>query len=480
VNNKNMSDLILSLPDLVVLGMACAILLACLSRRGAGLVYRLAQGTLFAALLLTIAVGPGNPGLAFHGLFVSDLLATVLNSAILVVSMGTFVYSRDYLAARPFLSGEYFVLGLFAVLGMMVMVSANNFLTIYLGLELMSLSLYAMVAMHRDSAAASEAAMKYFVLGALASGMMLYGMSILYGVTGSLDLHTVATSLYQHVDRSLLLVFGLVFVIAGIAFKLGVVPFHMWIPDVYEGAPTPVTLFLGTAPKLSGFAIAFRLLVEGMEGMVADWQQMLAVLAVLSMAIGNIVAIAQWNIKRMLAYSTIAHMGFLLLGFLAGTKTGYAGSMFYVIAYALMSMGAFGMILLLTRAGFESDRIEDFKGLAERSPWFAFVMLMLMFSLTGVPPFVGFWAKWFVIKEALAAGFVWIAVLAVAFSIIGAYYYLRIIKLMYFDTPEETAPLACGREMRFVMSLNGLAVLGLGVSPGVLMALCLSAVGAGR
>jgi NADH-quinone oxidoreductase subunit N len=479
-NQLSMSDLILSLPELVVLGMACAVLLACVSRRGAGLVYRLSQGTLFAALLLTIAVGAGNPGLAFHGLFVSDLLATVLNSAILVVSMGTFVYSRDYLAARPFLSGEYFVLGLFAVLGMMVMVSANNFLTIYLGLELMSLSLYAMVAMHRDSAAASEAAMKYFVLGALASGMMLYGMSILYGVTGSLDLHTVATSLYQHVDRSLLLVFGLVFVIAGIAFKLGVVPFHMWIPDVYEGAPTPVTLFLGTAPKLSGFAIAFRLLVEGMEGMVADWQQMLAVLAVLSMAIGNIVAIAQWNIKRMLAYSTIAHMGFLLLGFLAGTKTGYAGSMFYVIAYALMSLGAFGMILLLTRAGFESDRIEDFKGLAERSPWFAFVMLMLMFSLAGVPPFVGFWAKWFVIKEALAAGFVWIAVLAVAFSIIGAYYYLRIIKLMYFDTPEETAPLCCGREMRFVMSLNGLAVLGLGVSPGVLMALCLSAVGAGR
>ncbi|MGH8586510.1 MAG: NADH-quinone oxidoreductase subunit NuoN [Gammaproteobacteria bacterium] len=475
-----MSDLILSLPELVVLGMACAVLLACVSRRGAGLVYRLSQGTLFAALLLTIAVGPGNPGLAFHGLFVSDLLATVLNSAILVVSMGAFVYSRDYLAARPFLSGEYFVLGLFAVLGMMVMVSANNFLTIYLGLELMSLSLYAMVAMHRDSAAASEAAMKYFVLGALASGMMLYGISILYGVTGSLDLHAVATSLYQHVDRSLLLVFGLVFVIAGIAFKLGVVPFHMWIPDVYEGAPTPVTLFLGTAPKLSGFAIAFRLLVEGMEGMVADWQQMLAVLAVLSMAIGNVVAIAQWNIKRMLAYSTIAHMGFLLLGFLAGTKTGYAGSMFYVIAYALMSLGAFGMILLLTRAGFESDRIADFKGFAERSPWFAFIMLMLMFSLAGVPPFVGFWAKWFVIKEALAAGFVWIAVLAVAFSIIGAYYYLRIIKLMYFDTPEETAPLSCGREMRVVMSLNGLAVLGLGVSPGVLMALCLSAVGAGR
>ena len=355
-----MSDLILSLPELVVLGMACAILLACVSRRGAGLVYRLSQGTLFAALLLTIALGPGNPGLAFHGLFVNDPLATVLNSAILVVSMGAFVYSRDYLAVRPFLSDEYFVLGLFAVLGMMVMVSANNFLTIYLGLELMSLSLYAMVAMHRDSAAASEAAMKYFVLGALSSGMMLYGISILYGVTGSLDLHTVAASLYQHADRSLLLVFGLVFVIAGIAFKLGVVPFHMWIPDVYEGAPTPVTLFLGTAPKLSGFAIAFRLLVEGMEGMVADWQQMLVVLAVLSMAIGNIVAIAQWNIKRMLAYSTIAHMGFLLLGLLAGTKTGYAGSMFYVIAYALMSMGAFGMILLLTRVRF---RVGPYRGL---------------------------------------------------------------------------------------------------------------------
>ncbi len=475
-----MSDLILSLPELVVLGMASSVLLACVSRRAAPLVYWLSQGTLVAALVLTVGLGPSRPELAFHGLYVSDPLATVLKSAILVVSMGAFVYSRDYLAARGLASGEYLVLGLFAVLGMMVMVSANNFLTIYLGLELLSLALYAMVAMHRDSAAASEAAMKYFVLGALASGMMLYGISILYGVTGSLDFHAVAASLYQHAEKSLLLVFGLVFVIAGIAFKLGVVPFHMWIPDVYEGAPTPVTLFLGTAPKLSGFAIAFRMLVEGMEVMVADWQQMLAVLAVLSMAMGNIVAIAQVNIKRMLAYSTIAHMGFLLLGLLAGTKSGYAGSMFYVIAYALMSMGAFGMILLLTRTGFESDRIDDFKGLAERSPWFAFVMLMLMFSLAGVPPFVGFWAKWFVIKEALAAGFVWLAVLAVAFSIIGAYYYLRIIKLMYFDGAEDTAPLACGNEMRFVMSLNGLIVIGLGVSPGVLMALCLSAVSAAR
>ncbi len=475
-----MSDLILSLPELLVLGMACAVLLACVTRHAAGLVYWMSQGTLLAALVLTVAIGPSRSTLAFHGLYVSDPLATVLKSAILLVSMGAFVYSRDYLATRRLPGGEYLVLGLFAVLGMMVMVSANNFLTIYLGLELLSLALYAMVALHRDSAAASEAAMKYFVLGALASGMMLYGISILYGVTGSLDLHAVAATLYQHAEKSLLLVFGLVFVIAGIAFKLGVVPFHMWIPDVYEGAPTPVTLFLGTAPKLSGFAIAFRMLVEGMEIMVADWQQMLMVLAVLSMAIGNIVAIAQANIKRMLAYSTIAHMGFLLLGLVAGTQSGYAGSMFYVIAYALMSMGAFGMILLLTRVGFESDRIEDFKGLAERSPWFAFVMLMLMFSLAGVPPFVGFWAKWFVIKEALAAGFVWLAVLAVAFSIIGAYYYLRIIKLMYFDGNEETAPLACGREMRVVMSLNGLAVFVLGVSPGVLMALCLSAVGAAR
>lgn len=308
-------------------------------------------------------------------------------------------------------------------------------------------------------------------------GMLLYGMSILYGVTGSLDLTEVSQAIARQPENNLLFVFGLVFVIVGIAFKLGAVPFHMWIPDVYHGAPTSVTLFIGTAPKLAAFAMAIRLLVDGLDNLVANWQHMLVILAVFSMVAGNIIAIAQSNIKRMLAYSTIAHMGFLLLGLLAGTHSGYAGAMFYVITYALMSAGAFGMIILLGRAGFEADQLEDFKGLTERSPWFALIMLMLMFSLTGVPPFIGFWAKWFVIKEALAAGFVWLAVLAVITSIIGAYYYLRIVKLMYFDAVERAEPIAPGTEMGLVISLNGFVVLVLGLIPGVLMTMCLNAIG---
>ncbi|MGH8535194.1 MAG: NADH-quinone oxidoreductase subunit NuoN [Gammaproteobacteria bacterium] len=469
-----MTDIVIALPELWVALMACAVLLACVLGRDPETPYLLSQVTLAVALLLVLWLYPGEPELAFNEMFVNDRMATVLKAVILAVTAGVFVYSRTYLAARALFNGEYFVLGLFAVLGMLILVSAHSLLTIYLGLELLSLSLYAMVAMHRDSHAASEAAMKYFVLGALASGMMLYGISILYGVTGTLDLQQLAATL-QDAERSLLPVFGLVFLIVGIAFKLGAVPFHMWIPDVYEGAPTSVTLFLTTAPKLSGFALAMRLLVEGLPGLSADWQQMLAVLAVLSMGTGNIVAIAQSNIKRMLAYSTIAHMGFMLLGLLAATQAGYAGSMFYVIVYALMGMGAFGMVIALGRAGFESDRLEDFKGLSERSPWLALLMLMLIFSLAGVPPFVGFWAKWFVIKEALAAGFVSLAVIAVVFSIIGAYYYLRIVKLMYFDDPEDTSPVVCGQDTRAVLSFNGLAVLALGLMPGVLMTLCLAA-----
>jgi NADH-quinone oxidoreductase subunit N len=475
-----MQNFTIALPEIFVMAMACVVLVACVSRSNPvrDLTYWLSQGTLVGAFILTLVLIPKETTLAFSNSFVSDPMAALLKSAIYIVTGVVFVYSRDYLAARNLLKGEYFVLGLFALLGMMVMVSAHSFLTIYLGLELLSLSLYAMVAMHRDSQDASEAAMKYFVLGALASGMMLYGMSILYGVTGSLNLEIVSAALYQHAEKNMLLVFGLVFVIAGIAFKLGVVPFHMWIPDVYQGAPTAVTLFLGTAPKLSGFALAFRLLVDGLGGLLADWQEMLIILSVLSMATGNIVAISQTNLKRMLAYSTIAHMGFLLLGLLAGSRAGYAGSMFYVIVYALMSLGSFGMIILLGRAGFESDRLEDFKGLADRSPWFAFIMLMLMFSLAGVPPFVGFWAKWFVIKEAINAGFVWLAALAVVFSIIGAFYYLRIIKLMYFDRAEgESHPITSSRDMQVVISANGIAVLLLGLMPGVLMSLCLAAIG---
>src|SRR3990170_2046046 len=372
-------------------------------------------------------------------------------------------------------SRETLILALLAVLGMMVMISAYSLLTVYLGLELLSLSLYAMVAMHKESQAASEAAMKYFVLGSMASGMLLYGISILYGVTVTLELHQLSHMLVVQTEQNILLVFGLVFIIVGIAFKLGAVPFHMWIPDVYQGAPTAVTLFISSAPKIAAFAMAIRLLVDGMQPLLIDWQQMLVILAILSMAAGNIIAISQTNLKRMLAYSTIAHVGFLLLGILSGTEAGYAAAMFYVITYALMSAGAFGVIILLSRKGFESDNLNDMKGLSDKSPWFAFIMLILMFSMTGVPPFLGFWAKWFVLKEIVDMGYVWLAALAVVFAIIGAYYYLRIVKLMYFDKAENMTAIKASRQMRLALSINGLALLVIGLMPGFLMTLCLAA-----
>jgi NADH-quinone oxidoreductase subunit N len=344
---------------------------------------------------------------------------------------------------------------------MQVMVSAHSLLTIYLGLELLSLSLYAMVAFDRDSASASEAAMKYFVLGALASGMLLYGMSMIYGATGSLDVTRIAVAIGDGQDRGMILVFGLCFIVVGLAFKFGAVPFHMWVPDVYHGAPTAVTLFLGSAPKIAAFAMAMRLLSETLGQLVADWQGMLVILSVLSLAIGNVVAIAQTNLKRMLAYSTISHVGFLLLGILAGTATGYSAAMFYAITYALMAIGGFGIIILLSRAGYEADSLEDFRGLNDRSPWFALMMLILMFSMAGVPPTIGFYVD-----------MLWLALVAVFFSIIGAYYYIRVVKLMYFDTPASDAPLVMNVDLRIAVSLNGLAVLGLGLFPGGLLALC--------
>ena len=315
--------------------------------------------------------------------------------------------------------------------------------------------------------------MKYFVLGALASGMLLYGMSMIYGVTGSLELGNIATSIESDTDN-ILLVFGLVFILVGIAFKLGAVPFHMWVPDVYQGAPTCVTLFIASAPKLAAFAMAMRLLVDGLHPLWSDWQGMLIILSILSMAAGNIIAISQTNIKRMLAYSTIAHVGFLFLGLLSVTPSGYAGSMFYIITYALMSMGAFAMVILLGRKDLEADDLEHFKGLSERSPWFAFIMLILMFSMAGVPPFLGFWGKWFVLKELVDAGFVWLAAMAVFFSIIGAYYYIRVIKLMYFDKADSMTAIKASKQMRFALSINGLALLILGLMPGALLAICVS------
>lgn len=469
------AELTFLIPEIVLFTLACIILVVDTfgSPEDKSFTYWLSQSSLIVAAALLFYLFPDTTEYVMSMNFVSDQMGSILKIFICVLTSVVFFYSYDYLKEHELVKGEYFVLGLFAVLGMMVMVSAYSLLTIYLGLELLSLSLYAMVAMHRDSQTASEAAMKYFVLGALASGMLLYGISMLYGVSGAIDLASLSTYISQQNDTGVLLTFGLVFVIVGIAFKLGAVPFHMWVPDVYQGSPTSVTLFISSAPKIAAFAMAIRLLVDGMEGLLENWQGMLMILSVLSMAAGNIIAISQTNIKRMLAYSTIAHVGFLLLGIASGSHEGYAGSMFYVLTYALMSMGAFGMIILLGRRGYEADSIEDFKGLATRSPWFAFMMLILMFSMAGVPPLVGFWAKWFVIKEIVVMGYIWLAAVAVLFSVIGAYYYLRIVKLMYFDKPKQMTAIKASQGMRFVLSVNGLTLLILGFVPGAMISLCL-------
>jgi NADH-quinone oxidoreductase subunit N len=371
--------------------------------------------------------------------------------------------------------GEFFVLALFAALGMMVMISASHLLLLYLGLELLSLSLYSMVALQRDSVAATEAAMKYFVLGALASGMLLYGMSMVYGATGSLDIYEIAQVVLTGGGNRMILLFGLVFIVSGIAFKLGAAPYHMWVPDVYHGAPTAVTLFIGTAPKLAAFAFMLRLLAIALVGLGFDWQGMLMVLSLLSMVLGNVIAIAQTNIKRMLAYSTIANMGFMLLGFLAANLNGYSAAMFYVVTYVLTTLASFGVVLLLAREGFEADRLEDFKGLNQRSPWWAFIMLLVMFSLAGLPPTVGFYAKFSVLEAAVNAGFTWLAVIAVMASLVGAFYYLRVVKLMYFDDATDMAPIAARRDNRVLLSANGLALLLFGILPQPLMGLCVVA-----
>jgi NADH-quinone oxidoreductase subunit N len=467
-------------PEIFVLAMVSLILVvdAAVDDSKRFIAYALSLLTLGGAAVLTVRDLSTMPALALGGLFVDDPLADVLKLFLYLTTAAVVVYSRDYLRARGLFKGEFFVLTLFALLGMMVMVSASHFLTLYLGLELLSLSLYAMVALQRDSGVATEAAMKYFVLGALASGMLLYGMSMVYGVTGSLALADIAQNLADGTDLRIPLVFGIVFIVAGLAFKLGAVPFHMWVPDVYHGAPTAMTLFIGSAPKIAAFAFVVRVLGQGLESQVAEWRDMLVILAVLSMAVGNIAAIAQSNLKRMFAYSTISHMGFMLLGILAGSPGGYGGAMFYVLVYALMSLGGFGMILLLSRAGFEADRLDDFRGLNRRSPWFAFLMLLLMFSMAGVPPTVGFYAKLTVLQAVVEIGYVWLAVVAVLFSLIGAFYYLRIVKLMYFDAPHEPQAIASSFDARVLLSANGLAVLALGVLPQPLLAICVHAVGA--
>jgi len=469
-----------ALPEMFVLAMVSLILVidAAVDDSKRYIAYVLSLATVAGAAFLTARDFSTMPVLALGGLFIDDPLSDVLKLFLYLTVAVVMVYSRDYLRQRGLYKGEFFVLALFALLGMMVMVSASHFLTLYLGLELLSLSLYAMVALQRDSSVATEAAMKYFVLGALASGMLLYGMSMVYGVTGSLALADMAQILADGTDLRIPLVFGIVFIVAGLAFKLGAVPFHMWVPDVYHGAPTAMTLFIGSAPKIAAFAFVVRILGQGLESQVAEWRDMLVILAVLSMAVGNIAAIAQSNLKRMLAYSTISHMGFMLLGILAGSQNGYGSAMFYVLVYALMSLGGFGMILLLSRAGFEADKLDDFRGLNRRSPWLAFLMLLLMFSMAGVPPTVGFYAKLSVLQAVVGIGYVWLAVAAVLFSLVGAFYYLRIVKLMYFDTPHDTEAISACPDARVIMSANGLAVLALGILPQPLMAVCVYAIGA--
>ena len=474
MNMDLMTNLMPASAEIFLLIATCAILIADLLIRQSGrlVTYMLVQLTLLGCALITVGTHENGVVHIFHNMFVDDLMSDVLKLlTYLAVSM-MLVYSRLYLTVRGLFSGEFMVLTLFATLGMMVMISANHFLALYLGLELLSLSLYAMVALQRDSAIATEAAMKYFILGALASGLLLYGMSMLYGATGSLDLGGVSNAIQSGNANKTLLVFGLVFVVSGLAFKLGVVPFHMWVPDVYHGAPTAMTMLIGSAPKLATFAFVSRILVEGMQPLVQHWSGMLVILAIGSMALGNITAIAQTNLKRMFAYSTIAHMGFLLLGFIGGDIEGYSAAMFYAVTYVLMSLGAFGMIMLLSRIGFEADTLDDFKGLNQRSPWLAFMMLILMFSMAGIPPTVGFYAKFSVLNAVVQTGHTWLAIVAVLLSLIGAFYYLRIVKLMYFDTPESHAPIVFSQDTTLLISVNGLGVLLLGLLPGTLMSVC--------
>lgn len=432
-----------ALPEILVSLMACAILLLDLylpreSRAKVG--YGLSVLTLLAATVIALGgLGSGST-LGFNGLVVRDDVSGVLKAGVLLGTAAVLVYSRSYAVARRIWRGEFFVLALLGVVGMMVMISAAHLISLYVGLELLALCLYAMIALQRDSVKAAEAAMKYFILGALASGILLYGMSLLYGLTGSLSLRGLQEAATNLSLDNLPLLVALVLVVAGLLFKLGAVPFHMWVPDVYEGSATCTTLYLSAAPKLAGFAIVLRLLAVGLDDWLAAWQDMLVVSAILSVVIGNTVAIAQTNIKRMLAYSTISHMGFLLLGFLAGSTTGYAASMFYAVIYTVVSLAAFGIVLALCTPALEIEQLNDLKGLNRRQPWLAFLMLLVMFTLAGVPPTVGFYAKFAVLQAALSAGFISLVIVAVIFAVIGAFYYLRVVKIMYFDEPGDAPP----------------------------------------
>ena len=484
-------SLVSVIPELLLLGMALLISVYDLVVKSPlrDSTYRLTLLTLAVVALLEARIAYSGITIhAFNNMVVSDAMGAWLKCFASLGVLVTLVYSRHYAGARDMLrGGELFTMSMYALLGIFAMISAHHFVVLYLGLELLTLTSYALVALRRDDVRATEAAMKYFVLGALASGFLLYGLSLVYGATGSLGIKEVAQAIAAGVNQPQVLTLGLVFVVAGLAFKLGVVPFHMWVPDVYHGAPTAVTLMIGGAPKLAAFAIVVRLLVEGLLPMAVDWQQMLAVLAVVSLLVGNLAAVAQTNLKRMLAFSTIAQMGFMLLALVAGVvgedrsnlANAYGAAMFYVVSYVLTTLATFGVVLLLTREGFESEEIADLAGLNQRSPFYAGVLAACMFSLAGVPPLVGFYAKLSVLQALLQAGgglYIGLAVFAVIMSLIGAFYYLRIVKVMYFDAPTQTASISAPADVRAVLSVNGALVLVLGLFPGGLMALCTQAV----
>ena len=465
-------------PEIFLLCATCAILLLDLfiSDAKRHITYAITLLTLAITAALVLSGHEPHSRLAFNGLFLADPIGDFAKLAMILGVALVMIYGRTYAMARGLFRGELFTLTLFSLLGMMVMASASNFLALYVGLELMSLSVYALVALNRESTAATEAAMKYFILGALASGMLLYGISMLYGSTGSLDIFEVSTAIQSGQANNLLVVFGIVFIVTGLGFKFGAVPFHMWVPDVYQGAPTPITQLISTAPKAAVFVFTLRILAQALEGFAPDWRGMLMVLAVLSMGLGNITAISQTNIKRMLGYSTISHMGFVLLGVLVASPIGYSAALFYVVAYILMSAAAFGVIMLLSRQGFEADQISDLKGLNQRSPWFAAMMLFTMFSMAGIPIFIGFFAKLAILKAVVNIGFVGLAIVAVVFSVIGAFYYLRIVKVMYFDDAIDQSPLVAGIDAKFVLSINCILLLALGFMPDRLINLLSDAV----
>ncbi|SUA66781.1 NADH-quinone oxidoreductase subunit N [Oligella urethralis] len=488
---ENQFNFAMALPEILLCLLAMGVLLIDAFARSKDSVLSYYSSLLSLLLVLVVVLfqwSSGVAGTTFYQMYIADALSHFLKVGTTIAVLVTLIYSRQYLIDRSMVTGgEFYALALFCLLGQFVMISAASTLTIYLGLELMSLSLYALVALRRDSLSSAEAAMKYFILGSLASGIMLYGISLIYGATGAIHLATIMQVLQSGEAQLSVLLLGLVFVVSGIAFKLGAVPFHMWVPDVYQGAPTAVALTIGSAPKLAALAMTLRVLIETLNDVAISWQPMLIIMAVLSLAIGNITALMQTNFKRLLGYSTISHIGFVLLGLLSGVDANgqvssgaYGTALFYMVTYVLTTLASFGIILILSRAGFESEEIADFKGLNRRSPWLAFGVLILMFSLAGIPPLVGFYAKLAVLQATVSAGHIWLAVLAVLLSLIGAFYYLRVVKVMYFDEPAVDAP-ALSAPMTFregILSVNNLLIIVLGILPGGLMALCVQVIDA--